>query len=168
MNTTEFKKYIFTEDVGLCFATKLNGKFQWEDSKRYEFNSVHVFKVSVDKYGSLDLTTPEGRLIPSVHSHLIREVHEEFEASPTKVLESFPDPVPGIPGPHPGSWYCPDTFNTLRVIPDHDVPSSLLDCSRPPVACPPVAYLALTQGTGRITPKLYYRCSFFGVPRNKV
>lgn len=154
---SEFKFFQFNQSVTLSFATMVNGNPVWEEGRRYEQDSVHVFKAGIGKYGDYFLTTPEGRLIPGVSSHLLREV----EASPSppsskQVLEAFPAPVPGEKGIHDGAWSCPYAFNSLRVIRDHGVPSSLLDCSESPVA-----YLRLEKN---VYGSYIYCCSFFGVP----
>lgn len=159
---SEFKFFRFNQSVGLSFSTMVNGTPVWEESQRYYQDSVHVFKAEIGKYGDYFLTTPEGRLIPGVPSHLLTEV-DAFPSppSPKQVLESFPAPVPGEKGILDGAWSCPYAFNSLRVLRDPGVPGSLLDCSSPPVA-----YLRLEKNiqNGHWTKGSYvYRCSFFGV-----
>lgn len=157
----EFKFFRFTMTVGLSFASYQNGRLKWEESQRYEHNSVHMFKAEQDEYGSRNLTTPDGRLIPGVPQRLLKEVDAPSSPPPTKsILESFPAPVPGIRNGN--SWYCPESFNSIRIVLDIRVCSQIFDCPETPVA-----YLCLTKGGGRRY-ELYYHCSYFGVPRRKV
>lgn len=159
---SEFKSFRFTKNISLSFASYDTGRLKWGENVRYLQDSVHIFRCETDVYGSLNLVTPEGRHIPGVPHYLLKEVNSLDESSSPKskrVLEAFPAPVPGFQLDKK-SWECPYTFDSLRVIRDDGVRSSLHDCS-----APPVAYLRLVEGDHD---KLYYRCSFFGVPRRKV
>lgn len=162
---SEFKSFKFTQSVSLGFASYETGQLKWEETVRYLQGSIHTFRFKKDVYGSFNLFTPEGRSIPGVPHYLLKEVNTSPSPEPSgrvkQVLEAFPAPVPGIRSGF--DWECPDSFNSLRVVRDGGVNRSLFDCSNTPVA-----YLRLVEGDGRRYDKLYYRCSFFGVPRNKV
>lgn len=157
---SEFKVFRFTQSVSLSFASYETGRLKWEETVRYLKGSIHTFRFE-DVYGSFNLFTPEGRSIPGVPYYLLREVDAPSSPPPTKsILESFPAPVPGIRNGN--SWYCPESFNSIRIVLDIRVCSQIFDCPETPVA-----YLCLTKGDGRRY-ELYYHCSYFGVPRRKV
>lgn len=163
MTPEGFISFQFTKDVALSFASYQNGRLEWEESVRYVQDSVHVFSYDIDAYGSLNLVTPDGRRIPGVPSHLLRVVNASPAPKPSKrVVEAFPAPVPGVAELHEKVWSCPYNFDSLRVVRDGNVPSSVLDCPETPLA-----YLYLVEGDGRRYDKLYYRCSYFGVPSGR-
>lgn len=158
---SEFKSFKFTQSVSLSFASYETGRLKWEENVRYLQGSIHTFRFEKDVYGSLNLFTPEGRSIPGVPHYLLKEVIAIDDSPPPKskrILEAFPAPVPGIRSGN--SWHCPERFNSLRIVWDSGACSQLFDCSDTPVA-----YLRLVEGDGRRYDKLYYRCSFFGVPK---
>lgn len=172
-----FKLFRFTRSVSLSFARLVDRAWNWEENLRYQEGSIHAFKIRTDFEGSdlpycIFIETLESRIIPGVPKSLLADV-KGASASPVasprnvpvkskRVVEAFPAPVPGVPGLHEKVWSCPYNFDSLRVVRDGDVPSSVLDCPETPVA-----YLYLVEGDGRRYDKLYYRCSYFGVPSGR-
>lgn len=162
-----FELYRFTRNMYLSFGILEHGHWIFDiGSAPYMIGSLHAFKLLDDTYpknpGRYALGTINGNIIPEVPKssiELVSKSSEPFAPSPKaskQVLESFPAPVPGEKGILDGAWSCPYAFNSLRVLRDPGVPSSLLDCSESPVA-----YLRLEKNNYG---SYIYCCSFFGVP----
>lgn len=174
----DFALYRFTQSVSLYFGIYDYATDHWIydiGSRWYPEGSVHAFRVFFRVFHgapavageSMHLQNPDGQIIPEIYKSLIERVNPSekpptcraTDKHPRRVLEAFPAPIPGS-WLDKKSWECPYTFDSLRVIRDDGVRSSLHDCSDTPVA-----YLRLVEGNHD---KLYYRCSFFGVPRRKL
>lgn len=166
----DFTLYRFTRSVRLMFGIYEYAIDRWIydiGSRLYSKGSVHAFRTfhgAPIPHDSVHLQNLDGQILPEIHAGLVEKVNSSSSPkSPDKpskrVLESFPAPVPGIVRSS-NTWELPSSFNSLRVVRDAEVRCSLYDCSDTPVA-----YLRLVEGDGRRYDKLYYRCSFFGVPK---